>query len=65
MSTLFHRPKGPKIIAAPEPVEEVEMIVEEDAEEARKKEKKKLRTGGRGATVMAGIVSALKKRLGE
>ena len=68
MSTLFHRPKGPRIQAAPEPVEEV-AVIEEEAEEVRRREKKKLLAGGRRATIMGGIqralAASLKKRLGE
>lgn len=70
MSSLFSKPKTPKIVApvAVEPEEEIQVITEE-AEEARKRERKRLLTGGRRATMLSGIQSALarnlKKRLGE
>ena len=60
----FKSPKSPKI-----PVQEVIepiAVVEETAEDARRREKKKLsRKTGRQGTIISGIQSALKKRLGE
>ena len=47
-----------------EPIEEIEIIVE-SASDARRRERKKLLTGGRRATVISGIQAALKRRLGE
>ena len=64
MTTLFRSPKTPKIPPSPEPIEEVE-VVEEEAETARRRERKKLLTGGRRATILSGIQAALKRRLGE
>lgn len=64
MSGIFSSPKRPKIPPAPEPIEEV-AIVEEEAEEAKRREKKKLLTRGRAATILSGIQAVLKKRLGE
>lgn len=64
MTSLFRSPKTPKLPPQPEPVEEIE-VVEEEAEEARRRERKKLLVGGRRATILSGIASALKKRLGE
>lgn len=66
MSSVLSKPKRPKIQmqAQPEPIQEVEMI-EEEAEVTRRKERKKLLTGGRRATVLSGIMQSLKKRLGE
>jgi hypothetical protein len=63
---LFSKPKTPKIVApvAVEPEEEVQAITEE-AEQVRKRERKRLLTGGRRATILSGITAALKKRLGE
>jgi len=64
MSGVFSSPKKPKMPvqqAEPEPI----ATVTEDAEVSRRKEKKKLSTGGRGSTIMSGIMAALKKRLGE
>ncbi len=58
------KPKRPRIPEQPDPVQEIEMI-EEEAEVAKRKERKRLLTGGRRATVLSGIMSALKKRLGE
>lgn len=72
LGNLFRKPRTPSISAAPaqvalpaepEPIEEVQMV-EETAEEARRRERKRLFTGGRRATILSGIQSALKKRLG-
>ena len=64
MTSLFTSPKRPKIPAQPEPIEEIE-VVEEEAAEAKRRERKKLLIGGRRSTILSGIVSSLKKRLGE
>lgn len=64
MSFLFGKPKTPDIPDQPEPVEEVQ-VIEEEAETARRRERKKLLTRGRRATILSGIQMALKKRLGE
>jgi len=64
MSGLFSKPKTPSMPKQPEPIEEV-AVVEEDAEKARGRERKKLLQGGRRSTILSGIQSALKKRLGE
>lgn len=64
MSNIFSGgPKSPKIA----PAEEIEPIetVEESAGEARRRERKRLAKGGRRSTIVSGIQSALKKRLGE
>ena len=66
MSGIFDfggRPK-PKLPPQPEPVEDIE-VIEEEAGEARRRERKKLLTGGRRGTILSGIAAALKKRLGE
>lgn len=64
MSSIFGRPKTPKIPKMePEP-EPIEMVTEE-GEVARRRQRKKLMTGGRAATILSGIQSVLKKRLGE
>ncbi len=51
-----------------EPIEEIR-VVGETAEMARRRERKKLLTGGRQATIKSGIMQALqarlKKRFGE
>ena len=68
MSGLFGTPGGRGLTTAattvPEPVEDIR-VVGETAEMARRRERKKLLTGGRQATIISGIMSALKKRLGE
>ena len=64
MSGLFSRPRKPDIMAPPEPIEPV-AVIEEGAEEVRRRERKKLLAGGRRATIISGIKTALKKRLGE
>jgi len=66
MSSIFGKPKTPSLpAAAPEPEPEPVQMIEEDAESARRKKKKKLSEGGKGSTILSGIHSALKKRLGE
>lgn len=64
MSGVFSKPKTPKI---PPPVSEPEAVetVVETAEEAKQKRRKRLVQGGRTSTVLSGIQSVLKKRLGE
>lgn len=68
MSGLFSKPKMPDI---PQQEEEIEPVVrvQEEAELARRRERKKLLKGGRKTTILSGIESALqrnlKKRLGE
>lgn len=65
MSSLFNKPRTPTLPPEPEPIEEVQ-AVQEDATEAGRREKKKLLSRrGRKSTVLSGIQSALKKRLGE
>lgn len=64
MSGVLGGTPKPKVPPAPEPIEEPE-VIEEDAEEARRREKKKLYRGGRQSTILSGITSALKQRLGE
>lgn len=64
MTTLFKSPRKPDIAPQPEPIEDVKMV-EEDAEEARRRSKKKFISGGKPANILSGIASALKKRLGE
>lgn len=63
MSRLLSKPRGPDLPPAPEPIEEIQQV-EETAEEARRRERKKLVAGGRRGTILSGIASALKKRLG-
>lgn len=63
MGSIFRSPKKPDLPPEPEPIEEV-AVVEEDAAAAQRRKKKKLATGGRQSTIISGITSALKKRLG-
>lgn len=64
MSGIFGGPKTPKLPPQPEQVEKVE-VIEEEAGRVKKRERKKLLTGGRRATIISGIKAVLKKRLGE
>jgi hypothetical protein len=64
MSGIFKKPRTPTIPPIPEPVEKVEKI-QEEGEGARRRERKKFRARGRRTTIISGIKSALKKRLGE
>lgn len=64
MSSIFKSPKRPKI-PEPEPEPEEIEVVEEGAAEAARREKKKILRGGRRGTIISGIMSALKRRLGE
>ena len=63
---IFGKPKRPKIFTeeAPEPAREI-TVIQEEAEKARRREKKRLLTGGRRGTILSGIQTMLKKRLGE
>lgn len=64
MSGLFGGPKRPKI--PPMQQEAPPMAVTEtEAERGRRRERKKLMVGGRRSTILSGIQSALKRRLGE
>ncbi len=64
MSSFFRKPKTPKLPPQAEPIEEV-TVIEESAEDAARRERKKRLKGGRRATIISGIQAALKKRLGE
>ncbi len=73
MSSLFRKPRTPSLPPAPapvkpppppEPIEEVQ-VLQEDEEDVRRRARKRLLTGGRRSTILSGIQSALKKRLGE
>ena len=63
MSNLFSKPRTPDLPPEPEQIEDVQRI-EEDASSAQRREKKKVLRGGRRSTIISGIRSALKKRLG-
>ena len=64
MSSIFSKPRAPKLPPqTPEP--EPMAVVEEDAGKAGRRERKRLLRGGRMSTILSGIQSALKKRLGE
>ena len=64
MSGVFSSPKKPKM---PPPIVEAEPIttITEDAESSRRRERKRLSTGGRQSTMLSGIMTALKRRLGD
>lgn len=64
MSGIFSKPKMPNLPEQEAPVEDVKMVTEE-AEVARRRERKRLLKGGRRATILSGIQAALHKRLGE
>jgi len=57
-------PKDPKLPDEPEPIEEISTVTE-DAATAQRRKKRGIRQSGRQSTVLSGIQSALKKRLGE
>lgn len=60
----FGGSKRPKIVKQ-EPIEEVQQV-QEDATKAGEREKKKqILTPGKESTVLSGIATQLKKRLGE
>jgi len=62
--SIFRSPKKSDLPPVREEVEEVS-VVQEDAEVAARKRKKKILKGGRRGTIISGIASALKRRLGE
>lgn len=64
MSNLFRKPRTPTLPPEREPLEEVEAI-QEDATVAARRGKKRLLRGGRRGTIISGIQSALKTRLGR
>lgn len=61
--SIFSKPRTPDLPKPPEPIERIE-TVQEDAASAQRREKKKFFRGGRRATIISGIESVLKKRLG-
>ena len=64
MSSMFSSPKTPK----PPPIpEQIESVTEsgKDADSVRRKTVQSMMKSGRASTVLAGISTALKKRLGE
>lgn len=63
MGSIFSKPKEPDLPPAPEPIEKV-AVVEEDATAAQRRKKKSIVGKGRSGTIISGITSALKKRLG-
>jgi hypothetical protein len=63
IKSLNKKPKGPDI-DEPEPIEEVSVATDDAAAAKRRKKKVGIR-GGQQSTVLSGIQSALKKRLGE
>ena len=60
------RASGKDLVVAsfPEPAKPAQ-VIEEGAEGARKRQRRKLARGGKRSTIIGGIMSALKKRLGE
>lgn len=64
MSGLFGGVSQPKLPPQPAPVSEV-AVIEETAAEAGRRERKRLLQGGRRSTIISGIQSALKRRLGR
>ena len=64
MSSVFRSPKKPDLPPEPEKIEDV-AVIQESAEVAARKKKKKILRGGRRGTIISGIKSALKKRLGD
>ncbi len=64
MSSLFSKPRTPDLPPQQEPIEEVEVIQEDAAVAGRREKKKLISRRGRKSTILSGIQSALKKRLG-
>ena len=62
--SFLRSPQKPDLPPEPEKVEDV-AVVQEDAEAAARKRKKKILRGGRRGTIISGIQSALKERLGK
>jgi hypothetical protein len=63
IKSIFKKPEQPDL-PEQEEVEEIATVTE-DAAVAQKRKKKGIKQGGRQSTVLSGIQSALKKRLGE
>ncbi len=64
MSSLFRSPKKTKLPPQQAPIEEVEVIQEDAAAAGRRERKRLISRRGRKSTILSGIQSALKKRLG-
>lgn len=62
--SIFRGPKKPDLPPEAGPVEEVS-VIEEEAEVAARKRKKKILRGGRRGTIISGITQVLKERLGK
>ena len=65
-ATIKATSKKPKFqLPKLEPEAEQIETIEEEAGDVRRRQRKKLSRGGRRQTILGGIASALKKRLGE
>jgi hypothetical protein len=64
IKSLTKGPKQPDLPAEQEAVEDVSVLTD-DASSAQRRKKKVGIRGGKAETVLSGIQSALKKRLGE
>ena len=62
--SFLRSPKKPDLPPEPEQIEEVS-VIEEDAEVAARRKKKKILKGRRRGTIISGISKALKERLGK
>lgn len=63
MGGVFSKPKSPSL----PPIQETEepQAVVEDETDVKRRQRRKLQTAGRSQNILAGIQTALKKRLGE
>ena len=64
MSGVFSSPKKPKIVQQ-EAIEETEQIKEDESAAKEREKRKQILTPGKQSTVLSGIATQLKKRLGE
>ena len=65
LKSLFNKPRTPDLPAQQAPIEEVAVLQEDAAAAGRREKKKLISRRGRKSTILSGISSALKKRLGE
>jgi len=56
--------KGGSSPEAPEPIEEVEVIKEDEVSAQKRERRKQILSGGRRSTILSGITTELGQRLG-
>ena len=65
MSSMFSGPKVPKLAPAPEAVETIEQVRQEDTTDIRRRQRMKFQGQGRSGNILSGVGTALKTRMGQ